>query len=238
MTRNTKKRGSPANNLLAALPRKEYRRLLPNLEEIPLLFEKVLFEPGDPILDVYFPTSGIVSLLAVAEERATLEVGLVGREGLVGLPLFMGVKTSRNRAVVQGAGSAFKVKATAFRKECANGGALPRLLLRYSHSLWTQISQSAVCNRFHAIDARLARWLLMTRDRMGADEFHITQEFMSNMLGVRREGVTLAAGKLQQQGLIRYSRGNLVILDRVGLRGAACHCYQVIKEESDGLLPD
>jgi CRP-like cAMP-binding protein len=236
MPRITRKRASPVNNLLAALPRKEYQRLLPDLEEIPLLFEKILLEPGDPILNVYFPTSGIVSLLAVIENRATLEVGLVGQEGLVGLSVFMGVKSSRNRAVVQGAGSALRMKAKALRKECANGGALPRLLLRYSHSLWTQLSQSAVCNRFHPIDARLARWLLMTRDRMGSDEFQLTQEFMSNMLGVRREGVTVAAGKLHQQGLISYGRGNLTILNRAGLKAAACECYQIIKEEYDSLV--
>ena len=153
------------------------------------------------IKDVYFPTSGIVSLLAAVGDRATLEVGLVGREGVVGLPVFMEVKTSTNRAVVQGSGSAYKMKAKDFRKECNDGGSLPRLLRRYSHSLLTQISQTAVCNRFHPIDARLARWLLMTRDRMGADEFQLTQDFLSNMLGVRREGVNKAAGELQQQGL-------------------------------------
>jgi CRP-like cAMP-binding protein len=224
----TKKR---ANNLLAALPRREYQRLLPNLKVIPLLFEEVLYEAGDRILDVYFPTSGIVSLLAVVEDRATLEVGLVGREGMVGMPVFMGVKTSRNRAVVQGVGFAMRMKATAFRRECDNGGALPRLLRRYTHSRLTQIAQGAACNRFHPIDARLSRWLLMTCDRMGADEFQLTQEFVSNMLGVRREGVNKAAGTLQQQHLISYSRGTLAILNRAGLEAVACQCYGIIKEE-------
>ena len=228
----------PANRLLATLPKKEYERLLPSLEEIPLLFEKVLYEAGEVILDVYFPTSGIVSLLAAVEDRATLEVGLVGREGMVGLPVFMEVKTSSNRAVVQGAGSALKMKAKAFRKECNDGGSLPRLLRRYTHSLLTQISQTAVCNRFHPIDARLARWLLMTRDRMGADEFQLTQEFLSNMLGVRREGVNKAAGTLQQQDLISYSRGALTILNGAGLEAIACKCYRIIKEEYDTALPD
>lgn len=228
----------PANRLLATLPRKEYERLLPNLEEIPLLFEKVLYEAGGLILDVYFPTSGVVSLLAAVEERATLEVGLVGREGMVGLPVFMEVKTSGNRAVVQGAGSAFRMKARVFRKECQDGGSLPRLLRRYTHSLLTQISQTAVCNRFHPIEARLARWLLMTRDRMGADEFQLTQEFLSNMLGVRREGVNKAAGTLQQQHLISYSRGTLTILNGAGLEEIACRCYGIIKEEYDTLLPE
>lgn len=223
----------PSNRLLATLPRKEYERLLPSMEEIPLLFENVLYEAGGPILDVYFPNSGIVSLLAAVDDRAALEVGLVGREGMVGLPAFMEVKTSGNRAVVQGAGSAFKMKAKAFRKECNDGGGLPRLLRRYTHSMLTQISQTAVCNRFHPIDARLARWLLMTRDRMGADEFQLTQEFLSNMLGVRREGVNKAAGMLQQQHLIRYSRGALTILNGAGLEAVACQCYGIIKEEYD-----
>jgi CRP-like cAMP-binding protein len=228
----------PANRLLATLPKKEYERLLPNLKEIPLLFEDILYEPGEPILDVYFPTSGIVSLLAAVEDRATLEVGLVGREGMVGLPVFMEVKTSGNLAVVQGEGSAFKMKASAFRRECQDGSSLPRLLRRYSHSLLTQISQTAVCNRFHPIEARLARWLLMTRDRMGADEFKLTQEFLSNMLGVRREGVNKAASTLQQQQLISYSRGALTILNGAGLESLACQCYRIIKEEYDtGIKP-
>lgn len=227
-----------ANQLLAALPRKEYERLLPDLEEVPLLFEDVLYDAGEVIHDVYFPNSGIVSLLAAVEERATLEVGLVGREGMVGLPLFMEVKTSVNRAVVQGAGSAYQMKAKTFRRECQDGGSLPRLLRRYTHSVLTQISQTAVCNRFHPIDARLARWLLMHRDRMGADEFQLTQEFLSNMLGVRREGVNKAAGLLQQQNLISYSRGALTILKRAGLEAIACQCYTIIKEEYDAVLSE
>jgi CRP-like cAMP-binding protein len=231
--------GAPrTNRLLATLPRKEYERLLPNLEEIPLLFEKVLYEPGGLILDVYFPISGIVSLLAAVEDRATLEVGLVGREGMIGLPVFMEVKKSRNLAVVQGAGFAFRMKAKDFRKECNNGTSLPRVLRRYTHSWLTQVSQTAVCNRFHSINARLARWLLMTRDRMGADKFQLTQEFLSNMLGVRREGVNKAAGELQQQHLISYSRGALTILNGVGLEATACECYGIIKEEYDAFLPE
>ncbi len=157
---------------------------------------------------------------------------------MVGLPVFMEVETSGNRAVVQGAGSAFRMKAKAFRKECNDGGSLPRLLRRYSHSLLTQISQPAVCNRFHPIEARLARWLLMTSDRMGSDEFQLTQEFLSNMLGVRREGVNKAAGTLQQQNLISYSRGALTVLNRAGLEAIACPCYRIIKEEYDTVLPE
>ena len=220
-----------ANRLLGALPKREYQRLLPALEEVSLPFEEVLYEAGDPILDVYFPTSGIVSLLAAVGRRASLEVGLVGREGMVGVPVFMGVKISRNRAVVQGVGDAMRMKATAFRNECDNGSSLPRLLRRYSHSLLTQISQAAFCNRFHAIDARLARWLLMTSDRMGAPEFALTQEFLSNMLGVRREGVNKAANTLQKQDLIKYSRGTVTILNRTALKAVACECYAIIREE-------
>ncbi len=220
-----------ANQLLAALPKKEYQALAHHLEEIPLVFEERLYRPNVLISDVYFPNSGIISLLAGVNERSTLEVGLVGSEGMVGLSVFLGVNSSMNRAVVQGAGSAMKMKATAFRKECNNGGALPRLLQRYSHSVLTQITQSAVCNQFHSMDERMARWLLMTHDRMGDDEFQITQEFLSNMLGVRREGVSIAAGDLQRRKLIRYSRGRLEVLDRAGLEATSCGCYEIIRNE-------
>jgi CRP-like cAMP-binding protein len=223
-----------ANRLLAALPKKDYQGLQRHLEEIPLVFEEILYQPNVLISDVYFPNSGIVSLLAAVNGRATLEVGLVGREGMLGLPIFMGVDSSQNRAVVQGVGSAMKMKATAFRKECNNGGALPRLLQRYTHSLLTQITQSAVCNQFHSVEARLARWLLMTHDRMGTDDFQLTQEFLSNMLGVRREGVTRAAGELQKRKLIGYSRGRLKVLDRAGLEATSCGCYEIIRNESNG----
>jgi len=220
------------NQLLASLPKKEYQALQVHLEEIPLVFEEFLYRPNMVISDVYFPNSGIISLVAGVHERSTLEVGLIGNEGMAGLGVFMGVDTTVNHAVVQGAGSAMKMKATAFRKECNNGGSLPRLLLRYSHSVFTQITQSAVCNQLHTIDARLSRWLLMTHDRMGDDEFQITQEFLSNMLGVRREGVNKAAGDLQKRELISYSRGRLTVLDRPGLEAASCGCYQIIKDES------
>jgi CRP-like cAMP-binding protein len=237
MSKTTTLGAPPTNRLLAALPEDEYQRLLPKLKPFTLVFREVIYESGDLIRNVYFPTGGIISLLAAVEDRATLEVGIVGREGMVGLPVFMGVKTSANRAVVQGAGAAMRMKASAFRNECENGGSLSRLLRRYSHSRLTQIAQGAACNRFHPIDARLARWLLMTRDRMGTDEFRLTQEFLSNMLGVRREGVTKAAGVLQQKDLISYSRGDLVILDRVGLKEIACHCYGIIKAEYDTFFP-
>ena len=237
MSKASTLRAPPTNRLLAALPKDEYRLLLPKLAPFTLVFGEVIYEPGDLIHNVYFPTSGIISLLAAVEDRATLEVGIVGREGMVGLPAFMGVKTSGNRAVVQGVGAALGMKANAFREMCDNGGSLPKLLRRYTHSRLTQIAQGAACNRFHPIDARLARWLLMTRDRMGTDEFQLTQEFLSNMLGVRREGVNKAAGALQQRHLISYSRGTLKTLNRKGLEAVACHCYGIFKEEYDTFLP-
>ena len=219
------------NRLLAALPAKEYARLLPKLEEVSLTYAKTIYEPGDVIRRVYFPNSGIVSLLSAVEDRSLLEVGIVGNEGFIGLPVFLGVKTSNNRAIVQGAGVALEMKTADFLAECNNGGALPRLLQRYTHSLLIQISQSAACNRFHPIEARLARWLLMTSDRMESDEFQITQEFLSNMLGVRREGVSKSATHLQQNELISYSRGKITILNRAGLEAASCRCYFIIKDE-------
>lgn len=222
-----------ANQLLAALPKKDYQALQRHLEEIPLVFEEILYQPDVLISDVYFPNSGIVSLLTAVNGRAMLEVGLVGKEGMLGMSIFMGVSTSQNRAVVQGAGSAMRMKATALRKHCNDGGILSRLLRRYSHSLITQITQAAVCNQFHSVDARLARWLLMTHDRMGNDEFQLTQEFLSNMLGVRREGVSRAAADLQKRNLISYSRGRLRVIDRAGLEATSCGCYEIIKDEAD-----
>lgn len=221
-----------SNRLLAALPKKDYQTLQRHLEEIPLVLGEIIYQPNAPVSDVYFPNSGIVSLLAGDDERTTLEVGLVGKEGMVGLGIFLGVDSSLNRAVVQGAGSAMKMKAAAFRKESYNG-AFSRLLRRYSHSVLTQIQQSAVCNQFHSVNARLARWLLMTHDRMGDDEFQLTQEFLSNMLGVRREGVSKAASELQKRKMITYSRGRLKVLDRAGLEAASCTCYQIIRDESN-----
>jgi CRP-like cAMP-binding protein len=221
-----------ANQLLAALPKKDYQGMVRHLEQIPLVFEEVIYQSNAPISDVYFPNSGIVSLLAGVSERTTLEVGLVGNEGMVGLGVFLGVNTSVNRAVVQGAGSAMKMKASSLRKQCKDGGIFSQLLQRYSHSVLAQLTQSAVCNQFHSVDARLARWLLMTSDRMADDEFRLTQEFLSHMLGVRREGVSIAAGNLQKRKLIRYSRGCLRILDHPGLEAISCGCYEIIRDES------
>lgn len=222
----------PADNkLLAALPTEEYRKLSSKLEQIPLNYGENIYEVGENIRYVYFPSSGIVSLLASVENSSTLEVGIVGKEGFVGLPVFLGVKASNNRAIVQGAGAAMRMTAADFLAECENGNSLTRILQRFTHSILTQVSQSAVCYRFHPIEARLARWLLMTSDRMETDEFPVTQEFLSNMLGVRREAVNKAAVLLQQKGLINYRRGNNSIINRADLEKTACACYDIIKNE-------
>lgn len=224
------------NRLLSALPKKEYQRMLPNMELFSLNFGEPIYEVGDVIRHVYFPINGIVSLLSTVDDKAKLEVGIIGNEGMVGLPVFMGAKTSSNHAVVQGTGNAMKMDVAMFLKECEPGGLLPGLLRRYTHALLTQISQSSACNRFHAIEARLARWLLMTHDRLGENEFQLTQDFLSNMLGVQREGVNKAERELQKQQLIIYSRGNIKILNRVGLEAVACKCYMIIKEEYESFL--
>lgn len=224
------------NRLLAALPKKEYQRLLPDLESVPLTFGDIIFEPGDRLRHVYFPDDSIVSLLSSVDDREHLEVGMVGNDGMAGLPVFMGVTKSRARGLVQGAGSAMRMKAATLHRETGNGGSLRKLLSLYTHSLLSQISQSAACNRFHPVNVRLARWLLMTHDRVKGDEFRLTQEFLSHMLGVRREGVTLAASHLQKEKLISYSRGHIRILDRAGLEAASCKCYRVVKDEYDKFL--
>lgn len=229
-------RNKPNSRLLAALPAAEYKRILPKLEEFSLTYGELIYE-NDAVIDyVYFLESGIVSLLSAVEKNSMLEVGIVGSEGFVGLPIFLGAKKSTNQAIVQGKGIALRMKTADFRAECETGGKLPRLLQRYVFSLMTQISQSAACNRFHSVDARLARWLLMTRDRTTSDELHITQEFLSNMLGVRREAVNKAATALQRKDLISYSRGQVVILDRANLEANACRCYFIIKEEYENFF--
>jgi CRP-like cAMP-binding protein len=221
----------PTNRLLAALPQKEYKNLSPKLERVPLNYDENIYEPGAIIKHVYFPESGIISLLSQVDDRSSIEVGIVGSEGLAGLPVFLGVKTSGNVAVVQGAGTAFRLSSAHFLAACANGSNLTPIIQRFIHSLFIQISQSAACNRFHPIEERLARWLLMTQDRMHSNEFQITQEFLSNMLGVRREAVNKAANSLHHHELISYIRGNLTINDRAGLEKAACACYWIIKNE-------
>ena len=233
----TTKRAAPvANRLLAALPKKEYQRLLPELEHVPLAFGDILYEPGDVITHVYFPDNGIISLLSKVESQKVLEVGIVGNEGMAGLPVVLGVSVSLNRGLVQSTGAALRMKASVLQREFKRDGALQRVLHRYLHSLLTQISQSAVCNRFHAVDARLARWLLMTHDRVESDEFRLTQEFLSNMLGVRREAVSKAAGAFQKREFVNYSRGYIKVLNRPGVEATACRCYRIIRDESDHVL--
>jgi CRP-like cAMP-binding protein len=223
------KRVPVANNLLAALPRKDRQRLLASLVPVALTFGEILYEPGKAIRYVYFPNDSVVSLLTLVEGHRALEVGLVGCEGMVGIPLALGINVSPVRALVQGTGTAMRMSATRFRKEFHNSVPLQRALYRFTHVLMAQVTQTAACNRFHFIEARLARWLLMTRDRVLSNQFRLTQEFLSHMLGVRRVGVTKAAGALQQRKLINYSRGNISILDRKGLEAAACRCYQIVK---------
>jgi len=216
------------NSLLAALPRKSYLRLAPGLAPVELVFGEVLYEAGDPIRDVYFPTQSLVSLLTVVEGHLALEVGMVGREGMVGVPLVLGADVSPVRALVQGAGPALKMNAQRFRNELNASPPLQREVQRYIYAMMVQISQTAGCNRFHVVEARLARWLLMTRDRMRSGHFRMTHEFLSHMLGVRRVGVTEAASALQRRKLIEYSRGSINILDDRGLEAACCSCYQVV----------
>ena len=219
-----------ANRLLAALPRKDYQGLLSGLVPVDLVFGDVLYEPGMPIRDVYFPSQSLVSLLTVVEGHLALEVGMVGREGMVGVPLALGIDASPVRALVQGDGPALRMNAARFRGELRGSPPLQRALHRYVYTLMAQISQTAGCNRFHVVQSRLARWLLMTRDRVRSGEFRMTHQFLSLMLGVRRVGVTEAASALQRRKLIEYTRGNIRILDDRGLEQAACACYEGIKD--------
>jgi len=218
-----------ANSLLAALPRKEYQHLLNSLEPVTLAFGEILYEPGKPIRHVYFPCDSLVSLLTPVDGHMALEIGLVGREGMLGIPLALGVNDSPVRALVRGAGTALRMKAARFRSEHEKYGSLHSELSRYIHEQIVQITQLAACNRFHTVEARLARWLLMTRDRMETNHFHHTQELLGNMLGVLRVAVTNAAGALQRRKLISYRRGEINILDGKGLEAAACPCYQAVK---------
>ena len=217
------------NSLLAGLPRLEYQRLAAGLEPVTLAFGEVLYEPGETIRHVYFPNKSLVSLLTLVDGRLALEIGMVGGEGMVGTALALGVGVSPVRALVQGTGAALRMKSARFLKELRQGLQLQRALYRYTHTLMAQIAQTAACNRFHVVQERLARWLLMTRDRIQSNDFRLTQEFLSHMLGVRREGVTKAAGHLQKRKLIEYSRGNIRIVDPRGLEAAACSCYQIVK---------
>jgi CRP-like cAMP-binding protein len=226
------------NKLLAVLPELERRRLFPHLEPDAMPLGKVLYESGDRLEHVYFPTSAIVSLLYIMEDGASAEIAIVGNEGIVGVALFMGGETMPNRAVVQSAGHAYRLSGQLLKQEFNRGGVLQHLLLRYTLAMLTQMAQTAVCNRHHSVDQQLCRWLLLSLDRLPANELSMTQELIANMLGVRREGVTEAAGKLQNAGLIRYSRGRIIVLDRPGLEARVCECYQVVRKEFDRLLPD
>lgn len=224
--------------MLSALPAEERTRLFPHLELVPMPLGEVLSEPGMKMNHVYFPTTSIVSLLYVMENGASAEIAVVGNEGIVGVSLFMGGETTTSRAVVQSAGYAYRLTGQLLKDAFFFAGPMQRLLLRYTQALLTQMSQTAVCNRHHTVDQQLCRWLLLSLDRLSSNELTMTQELIANMLGVRREGVTEAAGQLQRAGLIHYSRGKISVIDRPGLEERVCECYQVVKTEFDRLLPE
>ncbi|AIO71006.1 Crp/Fnr family transcriptional regulator [Burkholderia oklahomensis] len=227
-----------ANHLLAALPEVDREHLLPHLTLVDMPLGKVLYESGGSLSHVYFPTTAIVSLLYVMEDGSSAEIAIVGNDGLIGIALFMGGETTPSRAIVQSGGQAYRLDARILKDEFRRGGSMQRLLLRYTQALITQMAQTAVCNRHHSIDQQLCRWLLLSLDRLPSNELTMTQELIANMLGVRRSGVTEAALKLQDAGLIRYSYGHIEVLDRPGLEKRACECYGVVKREFDRLLPD
>jgi CRP-like cAMP-binding protein len=226
-----------SNQLLAALPNLVSTRWLAHLEDVELSLGQVLYESGGTLSHVYFPTTAIVSLLYVMENGASAEIAVVGNEGIVGISLFMGGESTPSRAVVQSAGRGLRLKAQVMKDEFNKAGPVLHLLLRYTQALITQMAQTAVCNRHHSLDQQLCRWLLLSLDRLQGDELVMTQELIANMLGVRREGVTEGALKLQQAGLIRYARGRITVLDRGGLEKRTCECYAVVKAEYDRLLP-
>lgn len=226
------------NHLLNALPPDEFERLRPDLELVPMPLGKVLYEPGIQMRYVYFPTDSIVSLLYVMEDGASAEIAVVGNEGIVGVSLFMGGETTSSRAVVQSAGHAYRLRDQVLKDEFYRAGPMQRLLLRYTQALLTQMAQTAVCNRHHSLDQQLCRWLLLSLDRLHTNELVMTQELIANMLGVRREGVTEAAGNVQRAGLIEYHRGRIKVLDRPGLEARVCECYSVVKKEFERLLPE
>ena len=224
------------NRLLAALPTEDYQRLLEHLEPLPLPLGWAVYESGSRMRHVFFPTEGIVSLLYVTENGASAEIAIAGNEGLVGISLFMGGESTPSHAVVQSAGHAYRLRAEILKREFERGGELQHSLLRYTQALITQMAQTAVCNRHHTVEQQLCRWLLLSLDRLPSNEIRMTQELIANMLGVRREGVTEAAGYLQDAGLIQYQRGHITVLDRPKLEQRVCECYAVVKRESDRLL--
>lgn len=225
------------NHLLAALPKPERERIFPHLELVEMPLGEVIYEAGGHLRHFYFPTNSIVSLLYVMENGASAEIAVVGNEGVVGIFLFMGGESTPSRAVVQSAGQGFRLKASILKTEFYRGGPVLHLLLRYTQALITQMSQTAVCNRHHTVDQQLCRWLLLSLDRLPSNELSMTQELIANMLGVRREGVTEAAGRLQDAGMIQYRRGHITVLDRGGLEARVCECYRVVKAEVERLLP-
>ena len=225
------------NHLLDALLKSEFDRLSPDLVHVKLSLGEVMYESGGLLHYVYFPTTSIISLLYVMENGAAAEIAVVGNEGILGISLFMGGDTTSSRAVVQSAGYAYRLKVQLLKDEFNRGGPVQRLLLRYTQALITQMAQTAVCNRHHSVEQQLCRWLLLSLDRLTSDELSMTQELIANMLGVRREGVTEAAGRLQRDGIINYSRGRITVIDRKKLEKRSCECYQVVKAEFDRLLP-
>ena len=233
---STAKQSAVANSLLQALPRKECRHMLARSEQVSLTYGDILSEPGEHIRHVYFPNTGLISLLTPVDGHASVEVGMVGSEGMAGMGLFLGIGISPVRMLVQGSGTAIRMKAASFRAEIKRNPALQRELNYYLYAFMAQVSQTAACNRHHLLEARLARWLLMTHDRMQSSKFYLTQEFLAHMLGVRRVGVTRAATLLQKKKLISYSRGLIAILDRKGLERASCRCYRAVNEIRDGMF--
>jgi len=222
---------------LEALPAADFERLRPHLKLVPVTLGESIYESGIVLRHVYFPTESIVSLLYVMADGASAEIAVVGNEGVVGVSLFMGGETTPSRAVVQSAGHAYRLEGTVLKAEFLKAGAMQQLLLRYTQALLTQMAQTAVCNRHHSLDQQLCRWLLLSLDRLPSNELVMTQELIANMLGVRREGVTEAAGKLQAAHLIRYTRGRIEVLNRAGIEARTCECYAVVKRECDRLLP-
>jgi CRP-like cAMP-binding protein len=236
MVHRLTRRERVGNKLLDALPDEEYKHILPDLEQISFSFNECIYESSERLNYAYFPTTSVVSLVYTMIDGASAEMGMVGNEGLIGVALLTGGESSPNRAVAQRAGGAFRMKASSFREELKRGGSFQRLSLRYMQALLTQISQRAVCNGLHSIEQRLACWMLMTHDRTESEKLHITQEFVSNLLGARREWVSLTTGSLRDKGVVVCNRGYITILDREGLEATACECYRVIKDEYDRLL--
>lgn len=224
------------NSVLRSLSPRENRRMLASSEQVKLTYGDILSQPGSQIRHVYFPNNGLISMLTPLDGHASVEVGMVGSEGMAGITLFLGINVSPVRALVQGSGTAMRMKAAAFRSEIKRNPTLQRELNHYLYTFMAQVSQTAACNRHHQLGARLARWLLMTHDRMQSDEFHLTQQFLAHMLGVRRVGVSTAASQLQRKKLIRYSRGHIVILNRKGLERASCLCYRAVNDIRDNML--